>query len=171
MASINLFGTANIEGRLDVARALGSTATAMYIYDLAPGQSSGPYHYEYEEEWLFVVDGSPVLRTPEGERSLQRGDLVRFAPGPAGAHKITNRTESPSRTLMFSSSRVPSVSVYPDSNKIGVWPGNELDDLVFRRDMAVPWSDDEEGLDLLVKEGVAGSSPSEGFQEGPANRH
>jgi hypothetical protein len=41
MASINLFGTANIEGRLDVARALGSTATAMYIYDLAPGQSSG----------------------------------------------------------------------------------------------------------------------------------
>jgi hypothetical protein len=39
---------------------------------------------------------------------------------------------------------VPAVSVYPDSNKIGVWPGNKLDELVFRRDTAVPWSDGEE---------------------------
>ena len=46
---------------------------------------------------------------------------------------------------MFSSSRVPAVSVYSDSNKIGVWPGNEKDDLVFRRDGAVPRSHGEEG--------------------------
>ena len=44
---------------------------------------------------------------------------------------------------MFSSSRVPAVSIYPDSNKIGVWPGNDADDLVFRRETAVPWSDGE----------------------------
>jgi hypothetical protein len=48
---------------------------------------------------------------------------------------------------MFSSSRAPTVSVYPDSNKIGVWPGNDVDDLVFRRDTAVSWADGEEGLD------------------------
>ena len=46
---------------------------------------------------------------------------------------------------MFSSSRLPAVSVYPDSNKIGVWPGNDVDDLVFRRDTAVSWADGEEG--------------------------
>jgi hypothetical protein len=40
---------------------------------------------------------------------------------------------------------VPAVSVYPDSDKIGVWPGNEADDLIFRRDTAVPWSAGEEG--------------------------
>jgi hypothetical protein len=45
---------------------------------------------------------------------------------------------------MFSSSRVPAVSVYPDSDKIGVWPGNEADELIFRRGTAVPWSDGEE---------------------------
>lgn len=73
------------------------------------------------------------------------GSLMCFPPGPAGAHKIMNRSDLPARTLMFSSSRVPAVSVYPDSNKIGVWPGNEADDLVFRRDTAVPWSDGEEG--------------------------
>ena len=42
---------------------------------------------------------------------------------------------------MFSSSRVPAVSVSPDSNKIGVSPGDEENDLVFRRETAVPWQD------------------------------
>ena len=40
----------------------------------------------------------------------------------AGAHKLVNQSDSTARTLMFSSSQVPAVSVYPDSNKIGVWP-------------------------------------------------
>ena len=143
--AINIFGAENPEGRIDVGRAAGSSATAMYIYDLAPGQSSSPYHYEYAEEWLLMIDGTIMLRGPDGEHTLERGDLVCFPPGPAGAHKIMNRSESPARTMMFSSARVPGVSVYPDSNKIGVWPGDERDDLIFRRDTAVPWSDGEEG--------------------------
>ena len=145
MAAINIFSAENLEGRIDVGRALGSAETAMYIYDLSPGQSACPYHYEYEEEWLLVVDGCVELRTPDGERSLERGDFVCFAPGPAGAHKVMNRSDSSARTLMFSTARVPAVSVYPDSNTIGVWPGNEADELVFRRDTAVPWSDGEDG--------------------------
>jgi hypothetical protein len=56
-----------------------------------------------------------------------------------------NRSDSPARTLTFSSARVPAVSVYPDSNKIGLWSGDEENDLVFRRGAAVPWSDGEEG--------------------------
>lgn len=139
--TINIFSAENREGRIDVARAVGSATTAMYIYDLAPGISACPYHYEYEEEWLLVVDGAVLLRTPKGERTLERGDLVRFPPGREGAHQIVNRSESSARTLMFSSSRVPAVSVYPDSNKIGVWPGDEENDLVFRRETAVPWED------------------------------
>jgi uncharacterized cupin superfamily protein len=145
MDAINIFSAENPEGRVDVARAVGSMATAMFIYDLAPGQSQSPYHYEYEEEWVLVVDGSVVVRTPDGEHLLERGNLVCFPSGPAGAHKLMNQSDSTARTLMFSSSQVPAVSVYPDSNKVGVWPGNEVDELVFRRDTAVPWSDGEDG--------------------------
>jgi len=144
---INIFSAENTEGRIDVARALGSAAIAMHLYDLAPGQGSSPYHYEYEEEWLLVVEGNVVARRPDGEQALKRGDLVRFPAGPAGAHKLMNRSDEPARTLLFSSARVPAVSVYPDSNKIGVWPGNDEDELVFRRDSAVPWSDGEDGWD------------------------
>ena len=49
---------------------------------------------------------------------------------------------------MFSNSRVPAVSVYPDSDKVGVWSGNEPDELIFRRATAVPWSEGEEGWQL-----------------------
>jgi len=145
MAPVNVFTAENREGRIDVSSAVGSKATAMFIYDLAPGTSSSPYHYEYEEEWLLVVDGDVVVRTPDGELAAARGDLVCFPAGPAGAHKIMNRSESPARVMMFSSSRVPAVSVYPDSDKIGVWPGDEENELIFRRGTAVPWSDGEEG--------------------------
>jgi uncharacterized cupin superfamily protein len=145
MDAVNIFSSENHDGRIDVARAVGSTGTAMFVYDLAPGKSSSPYHYEYEEEWLLVVEGTVVVRASDGEHTLERGDLVCFPAGPAGAHKLMNRSTSPARTLLFSSARVPAVSVYPDSDKIGVWPGNEADELIFRRGSAVPWSDGEEG--------------------------
>jgi uncharacterized cupin superfamily protein len=150
MDAVNVFRAENREGRIDVAGAVGSTATAMFIYDLAPGESSSPYHYEYEEEWLLVIEGTIVARLPDGEHELERGDLVCFPMGPAGAHKLMNRSESPARTLMFSSSRVPAVSVYPDSDKIAVWPGNGSDELIFRRRTAVPWSDGEDGWERAM---------------------
>jgi uncharacterized cupin superfamily protein len=145
--AVNIFSAENLEGRIDVARLLGSASTLMYIYDLAPGGAASPYHYEYDEEWLLVVDGTVVLRSPDGEQTLVRGDLVCFPAGPAGAHKIMNRSDAPARTLMFSNARVPAVSVYPDSDTIGVWSGDEANDLVFRRSTAVPWAHGEEGWD------------------------
>jgi uncharacterized cupin superfamily protein len=145
MDAINIFSAENVEGRIEVAQALGSAETAMYVYDLAPGEASSPYHYEYAEEWLLVVDGTVAVRTPDGEHTLSRGDLVRFPAGAEGAHKVMNRSDAPARTLLFSSARVPAVSVYPDSDKIGIWPGDENDDLIFTRDTAVPWSHGEEG--------------------------
>src|SRR5262245_27778724 len=107
MQSVNIFGVDKPEGRLDVAPALGSSAFMMFVYDLDPGRSSCPYHYEYEEEWLLVVEGTLVVRAIDGEHTLLRGDLVRFPPGREGAHKVMNRSDTPARTLMFSSSRVP----------------------------------------------------------------
>jgi uncharacterized cupin superfamily protein len=150
METINIFRAENPEGRVDVARSVGSAETLMFIYDLAPGQGSSPYHYEYEEEWLLVVDGTVVVRAPDGEHTLERGDLVRFPPGPAGAHKVMNRSDSPARTLLFSSSRAPAVSVYPDSDTIGVFPGDGENDLVFERSSAVPWAHGEEGWDKAL---------------------
>ena len=145
MEKVNLISAENLEGRIDVGRAVGSTEMLMYVYDLAPGQGSSPYHYEYDEEWLLVVEGTVVVRAPDGEHTLERGDLVRFPIGPDGAHKVMNRSDAPARTLMFSHARGLAVSVYPDSDTIGVFPGDEANDLVFERGKAVPWAHGEEG--------------------------
>jgi uncharacterized cupin superfamily protein len=137
---LNIFQAENVEDRIDVSGALGSKDLLMFIYDLAPGESSGHYHYEYDEEWLLVVEGTVVLRAPDGEHVLERGDLIRFPAGPAGAHKQTNRSDKPARTLMFSKRGGGyAVSVYPDTDEVCVWAGGE-DDLVFKRSSAVPWT-------------------------------
>jgi uncharacterized cupin superfamily protein len=149
VAKINVFST-EIDGRIDVSQAVGSRATAMYIYDVPPGGSSSPYHYEYEEEWLLVLDGTLALRAPDGEYTLERGDLVCFPAGPAGAHKLMNRGEAKARIMMFSNDRTPAVTVYPDSDKIAVWPGDEANELIFKRSTAVPYSEGEEGWENVV---------------------
>jgi uncharacterized cupin superfamily protein len=131
---VNLFEA--FTGRLDVAGALGSEETAMYLYDVDPGESL-PYHYEYIEEWLLVVDGAVVVRTPDGDHELHRGDLVRYAAGPAGAHQVANRGDEAARILLFSKAAAPAVSVYPDADTIGVWPDDDTE-YYFKRGTAVP---------------------------------
>jgi uncharacterized cupin superfamily protein len=82
---------------------------------------------------MLVLAGGPTLRGPDGERPLRTGDLVCFPVGPEGAHKVINRGNETSRVLMWSSSREPAVAVYPDSDKLGVWPGSDADTVMLRR--------------------------------------
>jgi uncharacterized cupin superfamily protein len=120
-------------GVAQVGREAGGTANTVKLFETPRGQSICPYHYEYEEEWLLVLAGEPTLRGPDGERQLQTGELVCFPVGPAGAHKVTNRSDTSTRVLMWSSAREPAVAVYPDSDKIGVWPGDDADTVLLRR--------------------------------------
>ncbi|HMK92370.1 MAG TPA: cupin domain-containing protein [Thermoleophilia bacterium] len=124
---------------------IGASMLGGSVYEVPPGQSICPYHYEYgNEEWLLVLDGAPVLRTPAGEETLAPGEVVCFRPGPDGAHKVTNRGDETLHVLMLSTMIDPAVTVYPDSDKIGVWPGDRRDNLmVRRRDGAVDYFDGE----------------------------
>jgi uncharacterized cupin superfamily protein len=116
-----------------VGKTAGGEETAIKAFAIPPGESICPYHYEYVEEWLLVLDGEVVVRIPDGEHELSRGDLVRFAPGPTGAHKVSNRSEQTARVVMLSSAHEPAVAVYPDSDKIGVWTPSGVDNVMLRR--------------------------------------
>ena len=133
--------------RLDVARlgpSLGASRLGASVYDLPPGQSSFPYHYEYGcEEWLLVVTGRPTLRHPGGEDDLEPGDLVGFPEGPEGAHKVTNRTDESVRILILSTKGWPGVAVYPDSDKVGLFTEDGADDVMARRESGVDYWDRE----------------------------
>jgi uncharacterized cupin superfamily protein len=100
---------------------VGAEKLGVSVYELPPGESICPYHFEVtEEEWLLVLAGAPVVRTPEGERTLEPGDVVCFPAGEAGAHKVTGGEEQ-ARVAIWSSKSAVGVSVYPDSQKLGVW--------------------------------------------------
>jgi uncharacterized cupin superfamily protein len=125
---------------------LGAKQLGTTVYELPPGQAVCPYHYEYaEEEWLLVLEGRPTLRHPEGSDELQQWDVVCFPTGPEGAHGIRNDTEEPVRVLMWSSVIHPAATVYPDSDKIGIWTGNKEDDVMVRRESGVEYFDGESG--------------------------
>src|SRR4051812_50176877 len=70
---------------------LGATQLGATVYELPPGQSVCPYHYESKEEWLIVLAGELTVRTPEGETVLAPGDATVFGAGPAGAPPAGNK--------------------------------------------------------------------------------
>jgi uncharacterized cupin superfamily protein len=105
-----------------LGRRLGAILLGGSVYELPPGEKTWPYHYELGcEEWLIVLSGRPTLRTPDGERKLESGDLAVFPEGPAGAHLVVNRGEEACRVLILSSKSPIAIVHYPDSGKVGLW--------------------------------------------------
>ena len=88
------------------------------VYELGPGNFS-MYHFHHgAEELMIVLRGTPTLRTPEGERVLDEGDVVFFPAGPDGAHAVRNDTDAPARFVMVSDHPSPEVVEYPDLGQI-----------------------------------------------------
>ena len=109
--------------RARVGAELGAELLGATLYETPPGEKLWPYHWELGcEEFVVVVSGMPTLRTPEGERTLARGDIVAFPEGEAGAHQLRNDTDEPFRVLIASTKSGLYVAGYPDSNKILIDP-------------------------------------------------
>lgn len=123
-----------------LAPELGGKQIAFNVFEMAPGQSVCPYHYEDGcEEWIIVLSGSLTIRTPEGEHELGPWDCYFCPAGEAGAHKVTNPGDKPCRIVIWSNYLSPATAVYPDSNKLGAWPIDKL----FRISSAVEYFDGE----------------------------
>jgi uncharacterized cupin superfamily protein len=102
--------------RLPRGEKIGAT-----VYEIAPGRTSGYYHFHHgAEELLVVLGGRPTLRDPSGERELAEGDVVHFPVGPAGAHQLINRSDGPVRYLVASNRPSPEAVEYPDSRQLSV---------------------------------------------------
>ena len=97
------------------------------IRSLDPGFYSYPYHYHHNAEEVFVIlDGSAMLRTPEGISEVQAGDVLFFEMGESGAHQLFNHTDSPCRYLDIRTEQGLDVAEYPDSGKLNVMlPGGQ----------------------------------------------
>jgi uncharacterized cupin superfamily protein len=104
--------------RTMIGQAVGAKLTGLSLYELPPGEAAWTYHYELNrEEWVIVVEGELVVRTPNGDRQLRAGDIVCFPPGEEGAHQVRNDSDAVARFAMPSSwAGEGYVAIRPDSN-------------------------------------------------------
>jgi uncharacterized cupin superfamily protein len=118
------------------------------LWELPPGEAAYPYHFHLaEEELLLVLEGRPSLRTPDGWRDLDQGEVVAFRRGERGAHQLANRTDGAVRFLAFSTSGEPDIVIRPDSRTIGAFerrPDGGGLYIHFRTDDAVDYFEGEQ---------------------------
>ena len=101
----------------------GAKTSLVSVYEIPPHKSAYPYHFHHNnEETFYILSGEGVLRTPDGERKVSAGEFLFFPTGPAGAHKLTNSSDTENLVYIdFDVVHDVDITIYPDSEKIGVW--------------------------------------------------
>ena len=92
------------------------------VMEIPPGKANFPFHYHAAvTEVFFILHGAGMVHTPEGDVAVGPGDVVVCPPGPAGAHQITNPSDTePLRYVDFDTTAPVDAPFYPDSDKFSV---------------------------------------------------
>ena len=141
--------------RARVGRQAGAEHIGASVYELPPGEALCPYHWHAgNEEMVIALSGNPSIRTPDGWRQLEPGEVVPFPRGAEGAHQVANRSDEEARVLLLGELNGPDVILYPDSEKVGAMsrpPGSVAQEgevnVVFRLGDGVDYFLDEEPPD------------------------
>jgi uncharacterized cupin superfamily protein len=108
-----------------VAERAGAEHLGASVYELEPGDGMVFHYHVQREELLIVLDGRLSLRSAVGWEELPEGEVVAFPRGERGAHGYRNDGPGPVRVLMISEVDGPNISVYPDTNQIGVFDAGQ----------------------------------------------
>ena len=110
--------------RKQLGAAAGAQQLGVSFMELPPGARAWPRHYHAaNEEGLYILEGRGLVRLGEVEIEIRAGDYVALPAGPDSAHQTINDSDAPLRYLCVSTMLTTDISVYPDSNKIGVFAG------------------------------------------------
>ncbi len=111
----------------DIGNRVNSKNLKFNIRVLEPGKYSYPYHsHRNAEEMFIILEGSALLRTPEGIGRVKAGDVIFFEMGPEGAHQLKNNGNEPCKYVDIRTDLGMDVCDYPDSGKVNILPDFEL---------------------------------------------
>jgi uncharacterized cupin superfamily protein len=108
-----------------VAERAGAEHLGASMYELQPGEEMVFHYHVQREELLIVLHGRLSLRSAGGWEELPEGEVVAFPRGERGAHAHRNDRDEPVRLLMISEMNAPNISVYPDTNQIGLFDARQ----------------------------------------------
>ena len=84
---------------------------------LAPGAGTALRHWhENEDEFVYVLEGSPTLIEDDGETLLHPGDAAGFKAGVANGHHIVNQSEEDVILLEIGTRAATEKAHYPDDD-------------------------------------------------------
>jgi uncharacterized cupin superfamily protein len=107
-------------------------------YHVEPGDRAWPFHAHLANEELIIIEeGQGQLRVGDRRVDVVEGDVIGFPAEPGYPHQLINDAERSLVYLCVSTMREPDVTLYPDSDKIGVLagepPGGESDERTFEK--------------------------------------
>lgn len=98
--------------------AFGLSRFGVNLTTLAPGAQSALLHrHSRQEEFVYVLEGTPTLRTDEGEFLLGPGMCVGF-PASGLAHHLVNRTAREVRYLEIGDRDPQDGAEYPEDDLV-----------------------------------------------------
>ncbi|HZL59012.1 MAG TPA: cupin domain-containing protein [Stellaceae bacterium] len=87
---------------------------------LAPGSPSALRHaHSAQDEFIYILEGNPVLLTDAGETPLAPGMCAGFKAGSGDAHCLVNRTAADVVYLEIGDRASPDDVTYPDDDISG----------------------------------------------------
>lgn len=137
--------------RAQVSANIGAKTLGYSVVRLQPGKRAWPYHsHHVNEEMFYVLSGTGTLRHAGEEFPIRAGDFICSPADPQQPHQIINSSDEELTYIALSTEFMTDVMLYPDSNKYGVWHGDDSDRqspdnfrLFARRDTAVDYWDGE----------------------------
>ncbi|OAI06142.1 cupin domain-containing protein [Methylomonas methanica] len=84
---------------------------------LAPGASSALRHtHSLQDEFIYILQGHPILVTDAGETPLAPGMCAGFKAGTGNAHQLLNRSNEEVQYLEIGDRSLGDAAFYPDDD-------------------------------------------------------
>lgn len=89
------------------------------IEELPAGMQAAPAHYHlFEEEHLYLLEGTLTVRLGAGRHVMKPGDYICFPAGQKAGHCLINETDRVCRYVIIGENDRNEVVIYTDTNKV-----------------------------------------------------
>lgn len=109
----------------EIGLPLGARDLGYRVARIPPGKAFCPLHWHVRcEEFFYVIEGRPSIRTHKGTFECRPGDFIAFPTGESGAHQLLNESKESALVLlvgMEDSAAGLEACFYPDSEKVGLF--------------------------------------------------
>lgn len=132
-----------------ISEKIGARKLGYNLTICPPGKTVFPFHnHHVNEEMFLILEGEGILRFGDERYPVRKHDVIACPPGKRDvAHQLINTGTTDLKYLALSTMEGHEVCEYPDSNKIGIRIGADMEKptlrALFRAEQSVDYWDRE----------------------------